>query len=118
MNIPVDQSVRGFLAKPAYGLNELLELQPCGRTFVYEEIKAGRLRATKAGRRTIFLADDVASWLESLRTSGDVSIRGVHHCDWKSCCRTVNKKGERCHWHAKKAVVSTQPGADDDAAAD
>ncbi len=118
MNIPVDQSVRGFLAKPAYGLNELLELQPCGRSFVYEEIKAGRLRATKAGRRTIFLADDVASWLESLRTSRDVSIRGVHHCAWKSCRCTVKKKGERCHWHANKAVGSNQDRVDEDDAAD
>lgn len=55
-----------FLTKPAYSLTELLRLVPIGRTTIYREVKTGNLRATKRGRRTIFLASDIAGWLEQL----------------------------------------------------
>jgi hypothetical protein len=37
-----------------------------GRTKAYEEIKAGRLKAKKAGRRTIVGDDAAEEWLRSL----------------------------------------------------
>jgi excisionase family DNA binding protein len=37
-----------------------------GRTLAYEEIKAGRLRARKVGRRTLIAEDDAEDWLKSL----------------------------------------------------
>ena len=37
-----------------------------GRTKAYEELNAGRLRARKAGRRTIITADDAENWLSRL----------------------------------------------------
>ncbi len=37
-----------------------------GRTKAYEEINAGRLRARKAGRRTIITTDDADDWLSRL----------------------------------------------------
>jgi excisionase family DNA binding protein len=37
-----------------------------GRTKVYEELKLGRLRARKIGRRTIITAEDAGSWLRRL----------------------------------------------------
>jgi excisionase family DNA binding protein len=39
-----------------------------GRTRTYEEIRAGRLRARKCGRRTIIGQDDAEGWLRSLPT--------------------------------------------------
>ena len=37
-----------------------------GRTKTYEEINAGRLKARKAGRRTIIAEDDAEEWLSNL----------------------------------------------------
>jgi excisionase family DNA binding protein len=48
-------SVRDFCKK--YGV---------GRTTTYGEIKAGRLKARKAGRRTIITEDDAEEWLSKL----------------------------------------------------
>ena len=37
-----------------------------GRTSTYTEIKAGRLKVRKLGRRTIITADDAEEWLSRL----------------------------------------------------
>jgi hypothetical protein len=37
-----------------------------GRTTAYQEIKLGRLRAHKCGKRTIITADDAEDWLRRL----------------------------------------------------
>ena len=65
--MPDKTPLRDFLHKPAYELDELVKLTPLGKTSIYEEINANRLKRTKRGRRTIFLADDVADWLEKMR---------------------------------------------------
>jgi excisionase family DNA binding protein len=39
-----------------------------GRTKAYEEIKSGRLRAVKCGKRTLVTEDDAEAWLRSLPT--------------------------------------------------
>lgn len=39
-----------------------------GRTTAYEEIKSGRLRGRKIGRRTIITEDDAEDWLQRLPT--------------------------------------------------
>lgn len=51
----------------AYDIPGLCRVIPVGRSFVYAEVKAGRLRALKAGRRTLFACRDVEAWLELLR---------------------------------------------------
>ena len=38
-----------------------------GRTSIYQEIKAGCLRATKVAGRTVILRDDLRSWLHACR---------------------------------------------------
>jgi hypothetical protein len=59
--------IRDTLSKPAYDIPDLLDIIPMSRSWIYSEIDDGKLRVTKAGRRTIFLVDDVADWLSSLR---------------------------------------------------
>jgi hypothetical protein len=55
------------IRKPGYSIGEVLGLVPIGRSKLYEEIGAKRLRITKCGRRTMILAPDLARWLTALR---------------------------------------------------
>lgn len=57
------------LHKAAYGVSELLEIMPFGRTALYAEVRAGRLKATKLGKKTLFLAPDIAAFLSALPAS-------------------------------------------------
>jgi len=50
----------------AYSIAEICETGPFGRSKVYEEINAGRLKAKKMGRKTIILDADQRAWLNSL----------------------------------------------------
>jgi excisionase family DNA binding protein len=45
---------------------DLCQATGLGRTTLYSQIKQGRLRARKCGRRTLFHCDDIASWLDGL----------------------------------------------------
>ncbi|MTI42029.1 DNA-binding protein, partial [Roseibium hamelinense] len=47
-------------------LRDLKEAGYAGFTKLYEEIRAGRLVATKIGRRTIILDEDLKAWLDAL----------------------------------------------------
>ncbi|MBI4183706.1 MAG: helix-turn-helix domain-containing protein [Proteobacteria bacterium] len=51
--------------KLTFSIDEAAEAAGVGRTLLYSELAAGRLRAKKVGRRTIILADDLESWLRS-----------------------------------------------------
>lgn len=50
----------------AYSVREACRTLGIGKTSLYEEIKAGRLRAVKAGARTLIPADALHSWLDAL----------------------------------------------------
>ena len=50
----------------AYSIDEFCEESNLGRSFVYAEIRAGKLIARKAGRRTLILHDDGERYLRSL----------------------------------------------------
>ena len=53
-------------AKLAYSVEEFGAVAGLGRTKLYAEIAAGRLRARKAGKRTVILAEDGRDYLASL----------------------------------------------------
>jgi len=59
--------------KFAYGLDELTELLGLGRSTLYLEVRAGRLRLSKVGRRSIVLADDLAAYLAVLKKGESAS---------------------------------------------
>ena len=49
-----------------YSIPELEREANVGKTTLYQEINAGRLKAKKIGRRTIITADAAANWLAQL----------------------------------------------------
>jgi len=50
----------------AVGIMDATRLSGVGRSTIFDEIKAGRLKARKAGRRTLILRDDLLAWLNTL----------------------------------------------------
>src|SRR6266851_1887486 len=65
------------LVKAAYGVGETLELLSIGRTSLYAAVKRGDLTPVKFGKKTLFCASDLATFLMRLkeatskRRSGD-----------------------------------------------
>jgi excisionase family DNA binding protein len=55
--------------KLAYSIAEFAHLSGLGRSFLYEQIKAGTLPVRKAGRRTLILQEDGQAWLAKLPIS-------------------------------------------------
>jgi excisionase family DNA binding protein len=64
---------------------DLGEATGLGRTTLYAEIRRGRLRAHKCGRRTLFCAADVEAWLG---TFPEVSPRAAADNVSSSCATT------------------------------
>lgn len=56
--------------KLAYGITEACKSVGLGRSFLYQEIAAGRLRTFKVGTRTLIRSSDLEDWLEGYAMSG------------------------------------------------
>ena len=69
----MDTNLSDGLSKLAHSINWICEDSNLGRTFIYNEIKAGRLIARKAGRRTIILDSDYRDYLAALPTAGEAA---------------------------------------------
>jgi len=52
----------------AYSPDEAARRAGVGRTLIYSEIKHGRLKAYKAGARTLVTDDALKAWIASLPT--------------------------------------------------
>lgn len=48
----------------AYGINQAVEATSVGRSLLYEQIRAGKLKTFKVGSRTLIAFDDLQAWLE------------------------------------------------------
>ena len=55
--------------KLAYGISEAVKATSIGRSRLYEEIRAGRLKAFKIGSRTPIAANDLSAWLASYQST-------------------------------------------------
>ena len=56
----------GFAPRLAYRVEEFVAVSGIGRTTLYAEIKAGRLKARKIGKRTLITAEAARAFLDSL----------------------------------------------------
>ena len=61
-----DHLESALISPRALSISQFCRLHSVGRTFTYEEIAAGRLRAVKAGRRTLIPCEAAEAWLASL----------------------------------------------------
>jgi hypothetical protein len=50
----------------AFGIGEFCRRYSVGRTTAYAEMKAGRLRRRKVGKRSIIAQEDAEAWLQGL----------------------------------------------------
>jgi excisionase family DNA binding protein len=50
----------------AHSICDVAKITGVGRSLLYQEIKEGRLRIRKLGRRTLIFDTDLRTWLESL----------------------------------------------------
>ena len=55
-----------MMSKAALSVEDFCKSYGVGRTTAYEEINSGRLRAVKAGRRTLIPEQSAVDWLKSL----------------------------------------------------
>jgi helix-turn-helix protein len=55
----------------AYSVEKFVQAFNIGRSTVYEEIRAGRLKVRKAGARTLITHEDALAWLNGLPTLSD-----------------------------------------------
>ena len=56
--------------KLAHSVAEFAQLSGLGRSFIYEQIKAGLLPVRKAGRRSLILRQEGEAWLAKLPIVG------------------------------------------------
>lgn len=59
-------STNPTLTKVAMSIREFCSVAGISRSRTYEEIKAGRLRILKCGRRTLITNEAVEAWVRSL----------------------------------------------------
>ena len=58
----------------AHSIDAFSEISNLGRSFLYEEIRNGKLEARKAGRRTIILHDEGQRYLNRKRLPRDAGV--------------------------------------------
>jgi len=50
----------------AYSISQFCEIYGVGKTYLYAEIKGNRLKACKAGAKTLILREEAERWARSL----------------------------------------------------
>ena len=75
---PIDPRAFGF-TKAAYAVGEALDLLSIGRTALYAAVKRGDLKRVKFGKKTLFYAADLVSFLTRLRRLSEDDANRIGH---------------------------------------
>ncbi len=67
---PEETRPRANPLRLAHSIADVAKITGVGRSFLYEEIKTGRLVVKKAGRRSLIFDADLKAWLASLPEKG------------------------------------------------
>jgi hypothetical protein len=86
---PIDPRAFG-LAKAAYAVGETLDLLSIGRTSLCAAVKRGDLKCVKFGKKTLFYATDLASFLTRLRRVSEAKADRVGRTPSSSKCLERN----------------------------
>lgn len=70
MNRKMSDYETHHVGQRVFTIREFSDSYGPGRTKAYEEIKSGRLRGRKIGKRTIITEDDAEDWLRNLPVMG------------------------------------------------
>ena len=62
-----------YTSKAAFTVAETAAMLSLGRTSLYALVKSGEIRATKLGRKTLFLATDITDFLSKLQSKRESS---------------------------------------------
>lgn len=54
--------------RKAYTISHMCKVYSTSRSKIYEQIKQGKLKVTKLGRKTLIDVQDAEAWFESLKT--------------------------------------------------
>jgi excisionase family DNA binding protein len=63
-------SIEHSPTKLAYGIAEAVQATNVGRSRLYQEIRAGKLKTFKVGNRTLIAAEDLIAWIDSYKRVG------------------------------------------------
>jgi excisionase family DNA binding protein len=66
LNLEQSNQSKPTASRLAYSIADVAKITGVGRSFLYEEIAAGRLVVKKAGRRSLIFKADLNGWLASL----------------------------------------------------
>ncbi len=66
MSVHTEGNESGPTIEGAFSIKRFCREYDVGRSYVYELIKAGKLRAVKASTRTLILKQDAEAWAEAL----------------------------------------------------
>lgn len=61
-----DNARAGFTGDVAYSIEEACDILNIGKTMIYKELRAGRLKARRCGARRLILASELNRYLLSL----------------------------------------------------
>jgi hypothetical protein len=79
----------------ALSVAQASEESQAGATKLYEEMRAGRLKAKKVGRKTVILATDLLAWMAALPSYVPNAVAGTHAAHTARRAKSAERRKQR-----------------------